>query len=112
MIDDPAKTGHLLERLKECLPFPATLSPPLAAMIREQSGGHDVPPRCDITRVYYAGDEGGILCGLDLTMDTGKKTLFASITYLLFDHRMPLAREITAYQKHRAKRMRRQGTRS
>lgn len=106
MIDDPAKTGLLLERLREHLPFPATLSPPLTAMIREQSGGRDVPPRCEITQVHYAGDEGGIVCALALAIDTSEKTFFVSITHLLFDRRMPLAREIATYQKHRVKRMR------
>ena len=32
---------------------------------------------------------------------------FVSITHLTFDRRLPLAREIAAYQKHRVKRMRR-----
>jgi len=110
MIDDPIKAAHLLERLKECLPFAATLSPPLIAMIHEQSGGLDVPPRSEVTQLHYAGDEGGIICGLALGIDTGDRTFFASITHLLFDRRMPLAREITAYQKHRVKRLRRQAS--
>ncbi len=62
--------------------------------------------RCEITQVHYAGDEGGIVCGLALAADLGGKTVFTSITHLLFDRRMPLAREIAAYQKHRVKRMR------
>ncbi|MDR3389428.1 MAG: hypothetical protein P4L92_20480, partial [Rudaea sp.] len=33
---------------------------------------------------------------------------FASITHLRFDARLPLARDIAAYQKHRVKRLRRQ----
>jgi hypothetical protein len=32
---------------------------------------------------------------------------FASITHLRFDARLPLARDIAVYQKHRAKRLRR-----
>ena len=34
---------------------------------------------------------------------------FVSITHLTFDRRLPLAREIAAYQKHRIKRLRRSG---
>lgn len=109
MIDDPAKTEHLLERLREHLPFPTVLSPPAMAMLCKQAGNGDVPPRCDVTQLHYAGDEGGIVCGLALTIDTGDKTLFISITHLLFDRRMPLAHEIAAYQKHRIKRIRRRG---
>jgi hypothetical protein len=33
---------------------------------------------------------------------------FLSITHLGFDPRLPLTSEITAYQKHRVKRLRRQ----
>lgn len=109
MVDDPAKMERLLERLKRSLPFSAILSPPAAAMINEQSGCRDVPPRCEVTQLHYAGDEGGIVCGLSLAIDTGDRMLFISITHLLFDRRFPLAREITAYQKHRIKRMRRLG---
>lgn len=112
MIDDPAKTGHLLERLKQCLPFPAILSPPLVATIGERSGGQAVPARCDVTSVHYGGDEGGIVCGLGLAVDIGENTFFVSITHLRFDRRMPLAREIAAYQKHRVKRIRHQGARA
>jgi len=109
MIDDPVKTAYLLERLREHLPFLTTLSPPLIAMIREQSGGLDVPARGDVTQLHYVGDEGGIVCGLALGIDVGNKVFLASITHLLFDRRVPLAREIAAYQKHRGKRLRRQG---
>ncbi|HLO76383.1 MAG TPA: hypothetical protein VK196_08005 [Magnetospirillum sp.] len=112
MIDDPAKTEHLLERLREHLPFPAVLSSPAAAILRKQVGNRDVPPQCEVTQLQYAGDEGGIVCGLALTIDTGDRTIFISITHLLFDRRMPLAREIAAYQKHRIKRIRRRGATS
>jgi hypothetical protein len=55
------------------------------------------------------GDEGGIVCKLDLGpgVDTAA---FVSITHLRFDVRLPLARAITAYQKHRVKRLQRQST--
>jgi hypothetical protein len=37
-----------------------------------------------------------------------KSVTFTSITHLRFDPRLPLAREIAAYQTHRVKRLRRQ----
>lgn len=110
MIDDPAKAAHLLERLKECLPFPTTLSAPLMAMLRQRAAVKDVPAQAEVTQLHYAGDEGGIVCGLALPIETGGKVVFTSITHLLFDRRMPLAREIAVYQKHRVKRLRRQGS--
>ena len=58
-------------------------------------------------RVEYAGDEGGIVCQLDFGGEDGREVFFTSITHLSFDRRLPLAREIAAYQKHRMKRIRR-----
>ena len=40
-------------------------------------------------------------------MRTTGQCVVVSITYLTFDRRLPLAREIAAYQKHRVKRLRR-----
>ena len=57
--------------------------------------------------MHYVGDEGGIVCRLDFGHEDTEKVFFASITHLTFDRRMPLAREIAAYQKHRIKRIRR-----
>ncbi len=64
-------------------------------------------PQCAVTWITYMGDEGGIVCKLDLGSGLGKEA-FTSITHLRFDPRLPLTREITAYQKHRVKRLRRQ----
>jgi hypothetical protein len=55
------------------------------------------------------GDEGGILCKLDLG-PAAQNDAFVSITHLRFDPRLPLARQISVYQKHRVKRSRRQPT--
>jgi hypothetical protein len=109
MIDDPDKTTHLIERLRGCLPFAATLSPPLVATVRKHFAVQHVPLRCDVIQLHYAGDAGGIICGLALDVDTGGEVLVASITHLLVDRRMPLAREVATYQKHRVKKLRSQG---
>ena len=47
-----------------------------------------------------------IVCKLDLGPDI-ENAAFTSITHLRFDARLPLAREIAAYQKHRVKRLQR-----
>jgi hypothetical protein len=75
--------------------------------LQEQAPGLDLSPRCQITWIYYAGDEGGILCKLDFGQEDTDQAFFVSITHLTFDRRLPLAREIAAYQKHRVKRIRR-----
>jgi hypothetical protein len=107
VIDDLDETGRLLCKLEEALPLAARATPALAASIRERSGGIDVSPFCRVTRVHYLGDEGGILCHLAFDADIGPRAFIVSITHLLFDRRLPLARDIASYQKHRVKRLRR-----
>ena len=106
MIDHLETAERLLARLNEALPIPARITPELQASLCRQTGG-TVPVQCAVTWIYYMGDEGGIVCKLDLGSNAEKEA-FTSITHLRFDPRLPLAREITAYQKHRVKRLRRQ----
>ena len=61
---------------------------------------------CSITSISYAGDEGGVMWGLNLNNETGN-AIYVSITHLRFDPRLPAARDIAAYQKHRDKNIRR-----
>ena len=56
-------------------------------------------------RLRYAGDEGGIVCQLDAGAGTG--AVVTSLTHLRFGPRLPLARDILTYQKHRVNRLRR-----
>jgi hypothetical protein len=107
MIDNAAQVERLLARLEGALPLPARLTPELVATLRAQDLDAAVPGACTVTWISYAGDEGGIMCRLDLGCET-ENTAFASITHLRFDPRLPLTREITAYQKHRVKRLLRQ----
>ena len=66
------------------------------------------PPRgYAITRVECAGDEGGIICKVELGPENNDKAVFASITHLRFSQAEPIGRQVAAYQKHRIKRLRR-----
>lgn len=107
MIDNLDQTERLIARLQAALPLPARLTPELAATLKTKNTATAFPSACSITWISYAGDEGGIMCRLDFAAETETAT-FASITHLRFDARMPVARDIAAYQKHRAKRLRRQ----
>jgi hypothetical protein len=62
-----------------------------------------------VTWISYAGDEGGIVCRVEADI-ANTEAVFASTTDLRFDPRLPLSREITAYQKHPVKRLRRQAS--
>lgn len=107
MIDHPEITQRLIAKLNEALPLPARLTPELQDLLRRQTASPTIPAHVAVTWISYAGDEGGIVCKLDLGPDV-ENAAFTSITHLRFDLRSPLAREIAAYQKHRVKRMQRQ----
>lgn len=107
MIDNPVTAMDLLDKLNAVLPMPTRLTPETQALLRKQIKSAEIPSSCRVTWLYYMGDEGGILCKLDLALDTDNEA-FVSITHLRFDARLPLARAITAYQKHRMKRLQRQ----
>jgi hypothetical protein len=104
-IDNPAHTDRLLTKLRASLPIAATMTSELMSVLREQSGGGDVPTQCQVTGLHYAGDEGGIVCELEFGRETGGQGFFVSLTHLRFDGRSGLTREIVAYQKHRTKRL-------
>ena len=79
--------------------------PELATMLKTQNISK-ASSMATITAVNYAGDEGGILCRLEIPPN--ENAIHVSITHLRFDPRLPGAREITAYQKHRPKHLKRQ----
>jgi hypothetical protein len=109
MIDNQKQVADLLSKLEAALPVPAIITPRLAATLRQQSPGTSIPKECQVTWVSNAGDEGGIVCKLSVEGKADNKlAFFTSITHLDFDRRSPLAREIAAYQKHRAKKLRQQ----
>lgn len=107
MIDNLEQTERLMARLQAALPLPAQVSPGLAATLQTKNIATEIPSTCSITWITYAGDEAGIVCRLDFAHELETAT-FASITHLRFDARLPLARDIAVYKKHRVKRLRRQ----
>jgi len=104
VIDHPEQVERLMERLGTALPIPARLTPEVQMTLRQQRGV-TMPIDCSVTWISYAGDEGGIVCRLEAPAETAE-AVFASITHLRFDPRLPFTREIVAYQKHRVKRLR------
>jgi hypothetical protein len=107
MIDNAKQVGRLIDRLATSLPIPAAPTPECVAMFRKETGADGVSPQCRVTQIHYAGDGGGIVCGLELDHAIEGRALYASITHLRFDPRSGLGREIIAYQKHRTKRLQR-----
>jgi hypothetical protein len=107
MIDNPAQVDRLMGKLQQALPLPASPTPELLAALIAKNAARKNSATCSVSWISYAGDEGGIVCRLDFGGEA-KNAAFVSITHLRFDARLPLAREIIAYQKHRVKRIQRQ----
>jgi hypothetical protein len=107
MIDNATQVERLIARLNAALPLPAIATPELLATLQSEDPTSSLPPTCEVTWISYGGDEAGIVCKLDFGCETESEA-FVSITHLRFDPRQPLTREITTYQKHRVKRLRRQ----
>jgi hypothetical protein len=110
MLDDPRKTDPLMAMLKEALPIPTIVTPYLARELSKQSADITIPSRCNVIDVVYSGDMGGILCSLDVGSPETDILHLVSITHLTFNRNSPLAREIEAYQRHRNKKLKQQGS--
>jgi hypothetical protein len=105
MIDEPRKTDLLMSMLKESLPIQANITPHLSDALMNKSPDIAIPKKCNVISVFYTGDMGGILCALDIGGVETKTPHVVSITHLTFDRRVPLSREIEAYQRHRIKKL-------
>ena len=81
MIDQHEKTDLLIARLKELLPIEADITPPLAKLLAEQSPDTPIPAKCNVITVFYTGDMGGIICGLDIGGPNTKTPHLVSITH-------------------------------
>ena len=108
MIDDPQKTELLMSMLTESLPIEANITSYLADELMRKSPDITIPKKCNVVTLFYTGDMGGILCGLDIGGTETKVAHVVSITHLTFDRRVSFSREIESYQRHRIKKLKRQ----
>jgi hypothetical protein len=99
-MDDPDKTSKLMEAMQACLPIKAQLQPHVISELVKQSPDVAFARELRIVRVLYAGEEGGIMCALEMNSDF-EPTCFMSLTYLRFDPQHPLYSLITEYQRTR-----------
>jgi hypothetical protein len=104
MIDNPATVAGLIEQLHDLLPLPAFPTKELVRTLRRGGVKASVDRALTIKRVFYAGDEGGIVC--DVTPSQGAKEVFiVSLTHLRIAPPHPLAAPILAYQRERVRRL-------
>jgi len=108
MLDNPEKTAWLIIAMKAALPFEVELTSSTIAYLRTQHIAYNVKPMQTVSKVSYAGDEGGIMCHMARPQETGS-ALVVSLTYVRVPRSMPLARAVADYQKHRVKKIKKQG---
>jgi hypothetical protein len=104
MIDNPATVARLMEQLPGQLPMPVFPTKELVRTLRRRAVKASVHRALTIKRVFYAGDEGGIVC--DVTPSQGAKEVFVvSLTHLRLASNHPLFGTILAYQRERVSRL-------
>jgi len=106
MIDKLGKTQRLLATLDAALPFEADLTSELMAELIGKHFSAALQRRQIISKVSYAGDEGGIICHMQPENEKG--AIIASITHVRIPARFPFAAAVLDYQKHRVKKLRKQ----
>jgi hypothetical protein len=107
MIDNPEKTARLLAALKAAVPFEVELTERLVKHLRAQHDAAADKTHHTVSNLSYAGDEGGIVC--HMVHLEGREALVVSLTQVRVPRSMPLAAEVAAYQKHRVKKLKKQG---
>ena len=107
MLDKPEQTQRLLTTLKAALPFDVELTPLLIARLKEKDIDAAVTPRQKVSGISYAGDDGGILC--HITPEAGRNPIIVSLTHVRLHRPLPLAKAVFDYQKHRVKKLKKQG---
>ena len=107
MLDNPRKTETLMAALKAAVPFEIELTPEVVKQLQAQSLAHADQTHRIVSDLSYAGDEGGLVCHI-VPLDK-KEALFISITHVRMPRTMPLAAAVVDYQRHRVKKLRKQG---
>ena len=107
MLDNPEKTARLIAALKAAVPFEINLTPEVVKQLQAENGANPVQAHRTVSHLSYAGDEGGIVCHI-VPLDE-QQALVISLTHVRVPRSMPLAQAVADYQKHRVKKLKRQG---
>jgi hypothetical protein len=110
MIDDYDEAMALLHKMEAQLPIPARPTSALARSMKDKGIHMAHNEQLAIKRVFYMGDEGGLMC--DVTpqgAEAKKEAVVCSLTHLRVDSRHPLAGEIRTYQQERTRKLAQQG---
>jgi hypothetical protein len=104
VIDNPATVARLVEHMENKLPIPAFPTKDVVRTLRRRGMKASTDRALSVKRVFYAGDEAGIVC--DVTPSrTAKEVLIVSLTHLQIPPQHPLFPAIVAYQRERVRRL-------
>jgi len=103
VIDNPGTVGRLLEQMQDQLPIPAFPTKEVVRILRRGGAKVSVDRALSITRVFYAGDEGGICC--DVTPRRSNEVFIVSLTHLRLAPHHLLFHAVVAYQLERVTRL-------
>jgi hypothetical protein len=106
MLDKPEKTRELIEILEAAVPFAVALTPDLIEHLARQQKPVLVKPIETVSKVSYLGDVGGIICHVQ-PEDT-ESMIVVSLTHVRVPGKLPFAKAVLDYQKHRVKKLKKQ----
>jgi hypothetical protein len=106
-IDNSAAAQALSDRLEATVPFPVRAGKELLNTMRSKGDRANADTVFRVDLVKYAGDMGGITCGLEPLAGQAKpkEKFVVSLTHLKLDPTHPLAAEVEAYQRNRIQRL-------
>jgi hypothetical protein len=93
--------------LQAAVPFKAVVSPEALRQLQARETGFIWVARQVVYDVSYLGAMGGIVCHLQPC--EAREVAVISLTHVRVPSSMPLATQVARYQKHRIKKLRRQG---
>jgi len=73
-IDDPRQVRFLIEKMEASLPIPVRATPETLKIAETKGERYKPDHQFSIDKIFYTGDEGGIICSLIALQDgkTGK----------------------------------------
>src|SRR5271169_3585510 len=107
ILDNPEKTAWLLDALKRAAPFEVELMRLVVKQLQADKVTAANQPRQIVSDLSYLGAEGGIMC--HIVPPERESAIIISLTHVRVLRSMPLATAILDYQKHRVKKLKKQG---
>jgi hypothetical protein len=99
-IDNAQQVESLMQKMEASLPIPIRGTPELFKALDDKGDQYRLDHEFLIEKIFYAGDEGGILCCLEPAPDE-PSVCVSSLTHLRIGDDHPLAEEIKDYQRKR-----------